>query len=162
MAIDTGIAAPDFELQSVEEKSFSLKDALSRGPVVAVFFKVSCPTCQYAFPFIERLHQLSADSPAQFWGISQDSREETVEFCQEYGVSFPVLLDEDGYAASNDYGLHFVPSIFLIGSDGEVQLMSEGFCKVDLLEIQNKLNLGNGSGEELFKAGEDVPEFRPG
>lgn len=167
MAINTGIAAPDFELPSIEGKPFSLKDALSRGPVLAAFFKVSCPTCQYTFPFIERLHQLAGNGSVQIWGISQDSREETEEFCNTYGISFPVLLDENSYTASNDYGLHFVPTLFLIGNDGEIQLMSEGFCKADLLELQSKLKLGNGSGpngsgEELFKAGENVPEFRPG
>ncbi len=162
MAIKTGIAAPDFELPSVAGKPFSLQDALSRGPVLAAFFKVSCPTCQYTFPFIERLHKLAGNGSVQILGISQDSREETEEFCKEYGISFPVLVDDNGYAASNDYDLHFVPTLFLIGNDGEIQLMSEGFCKADLLELQSNLNLPNGSGEELFKAGENVPEFKPG
>ena len=162
MAINTGIAAPDFELPSVEGTPFPLQDALSRGPVLAVFFKVSCPTCQYTFPFIERLHKLAGNGSVQILGISQDSREEAEEFCKEYGISFPVLLDENDYAASNDYGLHFVPTLFLIGNDGEIQLMSEGFCKADLLELQSKLKLPHGTGKELFKAGENVPEFRPG
>ncbi len=162
MAINTGIAAPDFELPSVEGTPFPLQGALSRGPVLAVFFKVSCPTCQYTFPFIERLHKLAGNGSVQILGISQDSREETEEFCKEYGISFPVLLDENDYAASNDYGLHFVPTLFLIGNDGEIQLMSEGFCKADLLELQSKLKLPHGTGKELFKAGENVPEFRPG
>jgi peroxiredoxin len=57
VALDTGETAPDFSLQAMDGNLFSLKDALARGPVVAVFFKISCPTCQYALPFLERLHK---------------------------------------------------------------------------------------------------------
>ena len=55
--LTTGKAAPDFSLATLDGKAFSLKGALSQGPVVLAFFKVSCPTCQYAFPFYERLFQ---------------------------------------------------------------------------------------------------------
>ena len=53
-ALSAGKTAPDFRLKSRDNKEFSLADALTRGPVLLVFFKVSCPTCQYAFPFYER------------------------------------------------------------------------------------------------------------
>ena len=53
-ALANGVAAPDFELKTLDGKSFSLSAELARGPVVLAFFKVSCPTCQYAAPFLER------------------------------------------------------------------------------------------------------------
>ena len=50
-ALSPGTPAPDFTLRAMDGKQFSLRDALARGPVVAAFFKISCPTCQYTFPF---------------------------------------------------------------------------------------------------------------
>ena len=56
-ALATGTKAPDFDLKTLDGKRFSLGEELASGPVVLAFFKVSCPTCQYAFPFLERLHK---------------------------------------------------------------------------------------------------------
>ena len=56
-ALTAGTKAPDFELRAMDGKRFVLRDELAHGPLVLAFFKVSCPTCQYAFPFLERLEQ---------------------------------------------------------------------------------------------------------
>jgi peroxiredoxin len=50
-ALASGTKAPEFDLKTLEGKRFSFADELTHGPVVLAFFKVSCPTCQYALPF---------------------------------------------------------------------------------------------------------------
>src|SRR5712692_10923463 len=116
--LKAGTSAPDFTLPTIEGKKFSLRDALARGPVLAAFFKVSCPTCQYAFPYLERLHKAHGDKKIIVVGISQNDQRDTAAFLKEYGVTFPTLLDDpNGYAVSNAYGLTNVPSLFLIGQD---------------------------------------------
>ena len=59
-ALAVGKKAPDFTLPVMDGKSFSLQGALTRGPVVAAFFKISCPVCQFAFPFLERIYKPTA------------------------------------------------------------------------------------------------------
>ena len=54
-ALPAGSKAPAFALQSTDGKRLNLADALKKGPVVAAFFKASCPTCQFTAPFLERL-----------------------------------------------------------------------------------------------------------
>ena len=52
-------------------------------------------------------------------GISQNAKKDTAGFIKEYGVTFPVLLDDtESYPASNAYGLTNVPSLFWIAPDG--------------------------------------------
>ena len=51
-ALNAGVLAPDFTLPTVQGGQVSLRQALAKGPVVLVFFKVSCPVCQYALPFL--------------------------------------------------------------------------------------------------------------
>ena len=80
--------------------------------MLAVFFKVSCPVCQYTFPFLERMHKAYGDKKVAIVGISQDDQRDTAAFLKEYGVTFPTLLDDpNGYAVSNAYGLTNVPVV---------------------------------------------------
>ncbi|HEY1264652.1 MAG TPA: redoxin domain-containing protein, partial [Terriglobales bacterium] len=69
-ALAIGRSAPDFSLTAMDGSKFSLGGALTRGPVVAAFFKISCPVCQYAFPFLERIYRSHAGSKVTIVGIS--------------------------------------------------------------------------------------------
>ncbi len=106
--IVAGNAAPNFSLKSLDGKEFSLCSALEKGPVLLAFFKIGCPTCQYTIPFIERLFQRFKSPSISIVGISQNGAEKTANFNREYGVTFPVLLDEESksYVVSNAYGRH--------------------------------------------------------
>jgi len=157
-----GNAAPAFALKSLDGKFWSLKAALEKGPVVAAFFKISCPVCQFTFPFLERLHQRYG-RVATFLGISQNDAKDTQKFAQQYGVTFPMLLDEAGYPASNAYGLTNVPTVFLIDTDGKVTVSSMGFDKKDLETIANTLtDRAKSSRVPLFLPTESVPAHKPG
>src|ERR1700723_4689622 len=126
-ALPPGAKAPAFTLQSTDGTKSSLADALKKGPVVAGFFKVSCPTCQFAAPFLERLHETYGGDKFTLFGISQDDAADTLEFCKELDVEFPILLESRGYSVSNQYGITNVPSIFLISPDGKIEETSVGF-----------------------------------
>src|ERR1700733_9198305 len=105
-ALLSGTKAPDFSLAALDGANFSLREALEKGPVLAAFFKVSCPTCQYTFPYLERLHEAHGDQKVTVIGISQNNAGDTATFAKEYGVTFRILLDDpSGYAVSNAYGL---------------------------------------------------------
>src|SRR5208337_5555609 len=102
-------------------------DTLQHGQVLVVFFKISCPVCQYALPFFERLHRAYGSQKVAMLGISQDDKRDTAAFLKEYGITFPSLLDDPaGYLVSNAYGLTNVPSWFLIGQDGKIEISSTG------------------------------------
>jgi peroxiredoxin len=161
--LTTGTKAPDFTLPTIEGKQFSLKNALAQGPVIAAFFKVSCPVCQYTFPFLERIYQNSRGKNVKIVGISQDNQRDTLSFMKEYGVTFPVLLDDTtSYPVSNAYGLTNVPSTFWIGQDGDIELSSIGWSRADVEQIHRRISGGNGAGIPLFKPSEDIRDFRAG
>lgn len=163
-ALAAGIAAPDFELKALDGKQFSLKEQLAHGPVVLAFFKVSCPTCQYAFPFLQRLHKAYGDRGVKLVGVSQNDAKETAAFAKDFGVSFPILLDDtQTYPVSNAYGLTNVPSIFWIAQDGEIEVSSVGWVKADFEQINGKMAEHQKIPPvEVLKAGEDVRDFRAG
>jgi peroxiredoxin len=164
VALSAGTAAPDFRLPTVQNDQFSLREALARGPVVAAFFKISCPVCQYAFPFLERIFRAHGHRSLTLLGVSQNGKKDTLAFLKEYGVTFPVLLDNpDGFAVSNAYGLTNVPTIFWIAQDGTIALSSVGWSRQDILEISRRA--ADSAGHELvpvFQPDEQVADFRPG
>src|SRR5438552_14736351 len=70
-ALAPGTKAPEFELKALDGERFSLNEELAGAPVVLVFFKVSCPTCQYALPFFERLYKAYGHKGVALVGVSQ-------------------------------------------------------------------------------------------
>ena len=163
-ALTAGTKAPDFSLSDVNGGKFSLQDALGHGPVVAAFFKVSCPVCQYAFPFFERLHRAYGAQKVTVVGISQDNQRDTAAFLKEYGITFRTLLDDPkGYAVSNAYGLTNVPTVFLIGQDGHIEVSSVGWVKTEIEDVNHRLAEAQKiSLAPLFRRGEEVSDFRAG
>jgi peroxiredoxin len=213
-ALASGAKAPDFELKTLDGKRVSLSEKLSRGAVVLAFFKVSCPTCQYAFPFLDRLekaygHATRGGEPQRLKpnanrdadaalkgrssterdgvmqgrsstehsatggelpptvsliGISQNDAKDTASFVKEFGITFPVLLDDPrSYSASNAYGLTNVPSIFWIAQDGEIEVSSVGWLRADFEEINRRMaETRKITPAVVFSAGESVRDFQAG
>ena len=162
--IVAGNTAPGFSLKALDNKEYSLNTLMERGLVVAAFFKISCPVCQFTFPFLERLYRRYGGDGLTFLGISQDDARSTMSFAKEYGVTFPILIDdENGYVASNAYGLSNVPTILLIDTDGTVKVSSMGFDKKDLETIAaNLAERKKTSLAALFRPDEVVPANKPG
>jgi peroxiredoxin len=164
-ALNTGVLAPDFTLSTTDGTTIHLQELLKRGPVILAFFKISCPVCQFAFPYYERLAQAHKDSSATFIGISQNGAREAKAFAREYGVRFAIALDnaENHYAVSNAYGLTNVPTLFYIASNGEIEVSSVGWLRGDVDAVSAKLAaLRNEPPPTLWRKGEDVPAFRAG
>jgi len=160
-----GNTAPRFSLKALDGKEVSLGKLLERGPVVAAFFKISCPVCQFTFPFLERIYQRYGGDGATIIGISQDDAKATKDFVKEFGVTFPMLLDEKakGYVASNAYGLTNVPTIFLIEPDGHAKVVCIGFDKEGLETIAAALaERKKMPPAVLFRPDESVPAHKPG
>jgi len=163
--VNAGKTAPDFSLKGTDGKSYSLEELRRKGPVVAAFFKISCPVCQFTFPFLERLHQRYGGDNVTFLGVSQDDAKATASFARDYRLTFPMALDEKekGYPTSNTYGLTTVPTVLLIDTDGTVRVSSLGFVKDDLERIAAELaERRQISPTPLFRANESVPTNRPG
>ncbi|HEV1285170.1 MAG TPA: TlpA disulfide reductase family protein [Bryobacteraceae bacterium] len=151
--LSAGSKAPAVSLPDLNGSPNSLVEILSRGPVLLVFYKISCPTCQFTLPFLERIAKGSLPIVA----ISQDDAAGTRRFQSKFGT-LPTLVDgeDQGYPASNAFGIEYVPSLFLVEPDGTISLTSEGFVKADLEAIASRASL------PIFRATESVPAWKAG
>ena len=112
---------------------------------------------------MERLYKRYGGKEVTFLGISQDNARATKEFADEYGVTFPIALDAEGYPASNAYGLTNVPTSFLIDTDGSVKIASmvliRKIWKAVAAELSERRKIPLSA---LFRPDESVPANRPG
>lgn len=156
-----GTKAPTFRLTGLDGAHYVLTDTLRAEPAVLLaFFKVSCPVCQFTFPYLERLHRSYPNLP--IWGISQDDADATEGFCRMFGITFPTLLDQSfELSIAND--LTNVPSIFLVGRDLVIDRTIVGFDKEELQGLNRDLSELSGVPEKvLFSAADEVPALKPG
>ncbi len=150
-----GSPAPSFRLDGLDGRPHALADLAAQGPVALVFFKVTCPVCQFTLPFLERI---AASNSLRVVAISQDDAKATQAFHKRFGITFLTLLDDaaNGYVVSNQYGITSVPALFLIEPGPIIGLSGNGFSKANLEE------LGRKAGIPPFRPGESVPEYKPG
>jgi peroxiredoxin len=150
-----GSRAPDFRLPRLDGGAVGLQEILANGPALIVFFKTTCPVCQFTLPFLERIHKAGT---LAVYAISQDDAEDTREFNRQFGLTIPTLLDSarSGYPASNAFGISSVPTTFLIERDGGITRVIEGWSKQDIE------SLGGQAGAQVFRQGDNVPEWKAG
>jgi len=162
-ALEAGRKAPEILLPTVHGRKFSLADALERGPVIAAFFKISCPVCQFAVPYLDKISKAYGNGRVTLVGVSQNSRKDTLAFMKEFGVGFPVALDPEGsYPASNAYGLTNVPSLFLIEPGGRIALSSVGWAKAEIDDVNARIARAAGKPKADIFDGNSVPEWKAG
>jgi|SRR5579863_125577 peroxiredoxin len=153
--LQAGARAPDFRLTRLGGGEVWLDELIAERPVLLAFFKVTCPVCQLTFPFLERMHKAGT---LPIYGISQNEPEDTREFTAEFGVTFPILLDEeeDGFPTSNDYGISSVPTMFLVERDGAITRVFEGWNRKEIEW------LGARAGGNPIRPEDNVPAWKAG
>jgi peroxiredoxin len=153
--LEAGARAPEFQLARLDGGESRLQDLIANGPVLLVFFKITCPICQMTLPYLERLHTAGA---LPIYAVSQNDADDTSEFNRHFEITIPTLLDgeENGFAASNAFGLSSVPTMFLIERDGTISQAIEGWVKRDIER------LAGIAGVALFRPGDNVPQWKAG
>ena len=153
--LEPGAHAPAFTLPRLDGGETPLAQIIANGPALLAFFKVSCPVCQLAFPFLERLNQPGA---IPVYGISQNDAEDTRAFARHLGITFPLLLDlqSTGFPVSNAFGITNVPTIFLVEPDGSISQTIHGWDKQQMAALGARNNIA------VIRADDRVPERKPG
>ncbi len=151
--------APDFELPLLTGGTWRLAEALRERPVLLAFFKISCPTCQLTFPFLQRLADSAHGGAPSLVAISQDNVSDTTYFQQRFGVSVPTLIEDSRtWAVSNAYQISRAsPHIFShCPGRNRFSFVRESFHRAEL-ERQAEL-----FSVLIFGPDDHVPDVKPG
>jgi peroxiredoxin len=159
-SLGAGDRAPAYRLPQVGGGTLS-------GPEVGVLtclvvVKSTCPTCVWALPFFQTLHARTAGGSLRVVAITEDTAEVAAALVAELGITFPVGIEGDPWPVSAAYDLSAVPTFFLVGRDGRIELTSVGFARDDLHAIARRAAEEDGGEPADPFEGQEVPVYRPG
>ncbi|HEX5499528.1 MAG TPA: TlpA disulfide reductase family protein [Thermomicrobiales bacterium] len=166
MAIEVGAQGPatDRTFEDAEGQPHSLAAALDHGPLLLGLYKSSCQASKTMFPFLQRLYERYGDKGLTVYGVAQDSPNITRSFARRLGITFPILIEPDGYPLSNAFAIAATPTIYLLNRDGTVAYTTMGFLKPGLDAMGEAVAnaLGEPAAPLVTEADADVPMFVPG
>ncbi|AVQ98233.1 redoxin domain-containing protein [Oceanobacillus sp. M65] len=125
LSVNVGDKAPDFELKTLEGEQVRLSDY--RGERVLLnFWSTWCPPCRQEMPDMQQFFQ---DQDPVILAVNLTDTEvnqKTVrEFIEEFGVTFPVLLDEKA-KVSQLYRIQPIPTTYFIDAEGKIRYKAFG------------------------------------
>jgi peroxiredoxin len=161
--VATGSDVPDFTLQGLDGRQYSLREAREAGLVLLVFWQAGCGACKMVAPYLTRLHDAYENSDWAFWTIAQDGPDEARRFVGERGFRPTVLVDGPALQVSDLYDPPATPTFYLIEPGAGVTLHADGFDKRALNDISRRVAAYTGSGYvEIAPADDGNPPFKPG
>jgi len=113
---------PSFALESLSGSETLTSAELRGSPVVLNFFASWCAPCRDEAPLLEQAWRDYKDRGVRFVGVNfQDTPARARHFVEEFGITFPVVVDGDGELARalDVYGL---PQTFFVSD--ELQLVA--------------------------------------
>jgi cytochrome c biogenesis protein CcmG, thiol:disulfide interchange protein DsbE len=120
-APQAGFLAPDFELKTTEGKTIRLSD-LRGQPVLVNLWATWCPPCRAEMPTLEKVYKDYKDQGFTVLAVnmtSQDDSQAVMPFVNQRGLTYPILLDDQG-AIAKAYQMKSLPSSFFINRDGTI------------------------------------------
>lgn len=151
-----------FPILTLRDESGSAVSPSSRETLYAVF-KTTCPTCELAWPYLERIRQAAAGGALEILAISQDDPETTSAFNTRLGIRVKTVYDPEPWTASDSLGITSVPTFIRVGPDSSVDQIVVGFDREQMEEFARRAaSLARRPNSGLFRTGEDVPAIRPG
>ena len=141
--VKTGTVAPDFKLKTPDGKTIQLSDY--KGKTVVLDFWASwCPDCRKDAPEVVRMYEEYRQYGVEFIGISMDTDVEAwKKAIEKFGITYPQVSELKKFKEtdiSKAYGVKWIPSMVVVGPDGQVKLSTVMVNKVDkyLEEIHKK------------------------
>ena len=128
-----GYKAPSFKLKGIDGKDYSLEQIKGK-PVVVNFWTSWCPPCKKEAPELVKLYNQHR-SKLEVYAVnltSQDSLGDAQAFVNEYGFSFPVLLDQEGMVGQR-YQLQGIPTTVFINKEGLIVDRVVGYSGQEVL-----------------------------
>jgi peroxiredoxin len=126
-------------------------------------FKTTCPTCEFTWPFLERIRQTAGDGAFRILAVSQDDPGKTAAFHKRLGVNLATAFDPEPWTASDALGVTDVPTLFRVGPTGMIEETIIGFDRARMEGLSRRAAALSGQpAAPLFRADEHVPAIKPG
>ena len=131
-----GMYAPDFICQTLTGEEFSLQK--EKGKVILInFFATWCKPCLAELPHLEKQIYQKYKDRKDFRLIvigREHNARELEKFRKKRGLALPFVPDPERKIYGK-YAEKFIPRSFIVGKDGKIKLVSNGFSNSGFQEI---------------------------
>lgn len=112
---------PAFALRDLDGKILNFPEDFQSQVVVVRFWADWCPFCASEMRDIEPIYQELRDRGLRILAVNvRQDRDTAARFTAKLGISYRVLLDEDG-ALARQYGVTGLPTSYFIDRSGRLQ-----------------------------------------
>ena len=132
----TPATAADLNLKDLDGNMVNLSDF--KGKVIILdFFATWCPPCKDEIPHFIGLQKEYGDKGFTMIGISLSRMSDMRSFARDFGINYPVLID-DGYAAAVYGPIRSIPTTFVIDQNFKVVKKYIGYRPKEVFEADIK------------------------
>ncbi len=136
-APEVGRAGPDFLLEQPGGGTLRLSDFQGQ-PVLINFWATWCPPCRAEIPELVMAYERYRDQGLVIVAVNlQESNGQVLEFAEEFGMEFPIVIDRDGDVA-NVWRLggpiEGIPTSYFLDETGVIRGFFYGPMTEDALE----------------------------
>lgn len=135
--VETGQTAPDFDLPG---NAGNIKLSALKGKTVYLDFWASwCGPCRQSFPWMNEMQSRYGSKGLRVVGLNVDQQtSDAKSFLKETPANFDVAFDAGG-ATPRSYAVKTMPTSILIGPDGKVLAVHNGFKKEHRDELERQI-----------------------
>jgi len=123
VGLEKGNLAPDFELKTIEGKAIALS-SLRGKKLILNMWATWCPPCRQEMPDMEKFYTNHKIEGSEILAVNltqaEKSRNDVPTFIKDYGITFPVIMDENGDVARL-YKVSSIPATFIIDTQGVIR-----------------------------------------
>ena len=158
--VKVGTAAPDFKMKTPQGKTIQLSKYAKGKTVVLDFWASWCPDCRKDAPEVVRLYNKYRQYGIEFIGVSMDTDVEAwKKAIEKFGITYPQVSELKKFKETDiakAYGVNWIPSMVVIGPDGQVKQSTVLTYKVDkyLKELTTGSYQAAKKGEPVFIDGD--------
>ncbi|WP_287373600.1 TlpA disulfide reductase family protein [Prosthecochloris sp.] len=134
----TSVSGPVINAKALDGTEISSRNLAGKAYIVN-FFASWCPPCRQEVPDMVELQEKYSKDGFTFIGVGFRDEEQSIsDFIWEYGINYPVMIGDQAMISTfGDYipgGLQAIPVSFVIGRDGSLITVAQGFQNREALE----------------------------